>query len=152
MILDLLKYIHGRLLSLNNSKFFAGIIMIILNIGSKYITIKLSKTQESYLRNTLARQVLIFAIAWMGTKDIYLSLVLTAIFVVLSDYLLNEKSRMCMIPKKWIRLQLAIDTDRDGIINEQEINQAISVLEKAKRVRERQAQFKFMNDFDNNNY
>ena len=152
MILDLLKFIHGRLLSLNNSKFFAGIIMIILNIGSKYITIKLSKTQESYLRNTLARQVLIFAIAWMGTKDIYLSLVLTAIFVVLSDYLLNEKSRMCMIPKKWIRLQLAIDTDRDGIINEQEINQAISVLEKAKRVRERQAQFKFMNDFDNNNY
>ena len=152
MILDLLKFIHGKLLSLNNSKFFAGIIMIILNIGSKYISIKLSKTQESYLRNTLARQVLIFAIAWMGTKDIYLSLVLTAIFVVLSDYLLNEKSRMCMIPKKWIRLQLAIDTDRDGIINEQEINQAISVLEKAKRVRERQAQFKFMNDFDNNNY
>ena len=152
MILDLLKYIHGRLLSLNNSKFFAGIIMIILNIGSKYITIKLSKTQESYLRNTFARQVLIFAIAWMGTKDIYLSLALTAIFVILSDYLLNEKSRMCMIPKKWIRLQLAIDTDRDGIINEQEINQAISVLEKAKRVRERQAQFKFMNDFDNNNF
>ena len=152
MILDLLKFIHGRLLSLNNSKFFAGIIMIILNIGSKYITIKLSKTQESYLRNTFARQVLIFAIAWMGTKDIYLSLALTAIFVILSDYLLNEKSRMCMIPKKWIRLQLAIDMDRDGIINEREINQAISVLEKAKRVRERQAQFKFMNDFDNNNY
>lgn len=152
MILDLLKFIHGRLLSLNNSKFFAGIIMIILNIGSKYITIKLSKTQESYLRNTFARQVLIFAVAWMGTKDIYLSLALTAIFVILSDYLLNEKSRMCIIPKKWIRLQLAIDTDRDGIINEQEINQAINVLEKAKRVRERQAQFKFMNDFDNNNF
>ena len=27
---------------LNNSKFFAGLVMILLNIGSKYITIKIS--------------------------------------------------------------------------------------------------------------
>ena len=33
------KMIH----SINNSKFFAGLVMIMLNIGSKYITIKLSK-------------------------------------------------------------------------------------------------------------
>ena len=28
--------------SLNNNKFFAGLVMIMLNIGSKYITIELS--------------------------------------------------------------------------------------------------------------
>ena len=31
---------------LNNSKFFAGLVMILLNIGSKYITIKISKSQK----------------------------------------------------------------------------------------------------------
>ena len=46
--------------NINTSKFFAGFVMIMLNIGSKYITIKLSKSQESYLRNTIARQLLIF--------------------------------------------------------------------------------------------
>ena len=38
--------IRENLASLNNSKFFAGLVMIMLNIGSKYITIELSKTQE----------------------------------------------------------------------------------------------------------
>ena len=51
---------------LNNSKFFSGVVMILLNIGSKYITIELSKSQEAYLRNSLGRQLLIFAICMDG--------------------------------------------------------------------------------------
>ena len=51
---------------LNNSKFFAGLVMIMLNIGSKYVTIELSKSQEAYLKNSVGRQLLIFAISWMG--------------------------------------------------------------------------------------
>ena len=50
---------------LNNSKFFAGLVMIMLNIGSKYITIELSKSQEAYLKNSVGRQILIFAISWI---------------------------------------------------------------------------------------
>ena len=53
--------------SLNNSKFFAGIVMIMLNIGSKYITIKLSKSQEAYLRNSIGHQILVFAIQSFGS-------------------------------------------------------------------------------------
>ena len=62
--------------SVNNSKFFAGFIMIMLNIGSKYVVIKLSKSQEQYLRNTIGRQLLIFSIAWMGTRDIFTALII----------------------------------------------------------------------------
>ena len=50
----MLKTLFGYLHSLNNSRFFAGLVMIMLNVGSKYITIELSKSQEQYLRNTLA--------------------------------------------------------------------------------------------------
>ena len=39
MLDKLLKYLSY----LNNSKFFAGLVMIMLNIGSKYITVELSK-------------------------------------------------------------------------------------------------------------
>ena len=53
---------------LNNSKFFAGLVMIMLNIGSKYVTIELSKSQEAYLKNSVGRQLLIFAISWMGSR------------------------------------------------------------------------------------
>ena len=75
--------------SLNNSKFFAGLVMIMLNIGSKYITIKLSKSQEQYLQNTVARQMLIFAIIWMGTRDALLSIGMTAAFMFLTDHFFN---------------------------------------------------------------
>ena len=82
---------------LNNSKFFAGLVMIMLNIGSKYITIELSKSQEAYLKNSVGRQILIFAISWMGSRDILIALALTAIFTVLTDHLFNEESPMCCL-------------------------------------------------------
>ena len=82
----------GLFSSLNNSKFFAGLVMIMLNIGSKYITIGLSKSQEQYLRNSAGRQMLIFAISWMGSRDIVIALILTAVFTILTDHLFNENS------------------------------------------------------------
>ena len=81
--------IRENLASLNNSKFFAGLVMIMLNIGSKYITIELSKTQEEYLKNHVARQILIFSIL-MGTRDILMSLALTAIFIVMTEFYLMK--------------------------------------------------------------
>lgn len=125
--------IMKALYSLNNSTFFAGLMMMFMNIGSKYITIELSKTQEQYLRNSLARQFLIFAIAWFGTRDIIVSLILTAVFVVLADYLLNENSDFCVLPERWKALYTMVDTNNNGVVSEQEINQAIQVLEKAKQ-------------------
>ena len=72
--------------------------MIMLNIGSKYITIKLSKSQEAYLRNTIARQMLIFSIIWMGTRDVLVSIGMTAAFSILTTHLFNEESSFCIIP------------------------------------------------------
>ena len=61
--------IHNNVQSINKSKLFAGLIIITLNIASKFVTIKLSKTVESYLKNTFSKQILVFAIAWMGTRN-----------------------------------------------------------------------------------
>jgi hypothetical protein len=54
--------------NINTSKFFAGFVMIMLNIGSKYITIKLSKSQEAYLRNTIARHLLFSQAIYLMNK------------------------------------------------------------------------------------
>ena len=131
-ISTLLKSLHNSVNTLNKSKLFAGIVMIMLNVGSKYITIKLSHTQEMYLHNTLARQILIFSIAFIGSKDIYYAITITAAFVFLSDYLLNEESRLCVLPKRLQVLKKSIDINKDGIISENELDHAISVLSKAK--------------------
>ena len=98
---DSFNYIHEHILFLNNSKFFAGIIMILLNIGSKFITIQFSKSTEEYLKMNVTKQILVFSMAWMGTRDIYTALVLTAVFTILSDHLFNEESPYCVVPEKY---------------------------------------------------
>jgi hypothetical protein len=128
----MLKKFHNGLMSLNNSKVFAGIIMILMNVGSKYITVKFSKSQEAYLRNYVGREILIFAVCWMGTKDIYMSIVLTASFFVLTQHLFNEESPYCVLPQRYRELHKLVDTDGDGEISQKEISEAVQILKKAK--------------------
>ena len=124
---------------INDSKFMAGVSMLMLSIGSKYISVGLSESQEAYLTTSLARQLLIFSVAFIGTKDIITSLILTVIFIVFADYIFNEKSSLCLLPKSMKKIKKQIDIDQDGIISEKELNDAINVLTKAKNKKKEQA-------------
>ncbi len=143
----MLKHIKYTLHYLNNSKFFAGLVMIMLNIGSKYITIKLSKSQEQYLRNTIARQLLIFSIIWMGTKDILISLAMTAVFVVMTDHLFNERSHYCIIPQALRKYEDALDVNDDGHVTPEEVENAQRVLEKVKKRQQRRNHLRMLENF-----
>ena len=140
IVYNSLDFIHNHIMFLNNSKFFAGIVMILLNVGSKFIAIQFSRSTEEYLKLNITKQILVFAMAWMGTRDIYTALILTAVFTVLSDHLFNEESPYCIVPKKFRVLAKVIDTNNNGLISEQEISEAISILEKARRENESKKQ------------
>jgi hypothetical protein len=146
---NMFEYIHNHILFLNNSKFFAGVIMILLNIGSKFISVQFSKSTEEYLKMNVTKQILVFSMAWMGTRDIYTALVLTAVFTILSDHLFNEESPYCIVPEKYKVLNKLVDTNNDGIISEQEITSAIAILEKAKKEKAKKEQQKSFLTFNN---
>ena len=122
--------------SVNENKFFIGVLMLVLNIFSKYVEIKLTKTQQAYFKNKFIRQLFIFAVVWSGTRDIYISILITAACVLLADHLFNEESRFCVIPQYWSdKMKQAIDTDGDGKLSDQEIEHAIEILQRAKQDR-----------------
>lgn len=127
------SWIIQNIKSLNSSRFFAGIIMLLLNIGSKYIKITLTDTQKKILEHSYARQILVFAISWMGTRDIFKALVLTGIFHLLSAHLLHEESPYCVIPAQFRKFEKLIDTDNSGVISPEEVDRAIKILEKARK-------------------
>ena len=131
---------HNIIKNLDNSKLFAGIIMILLNVGSKFIAIQFSKSTEEYMKMNISKQLLVFSMAWMGTREIYPSLMLTAAFVILSEHLFNEESDYCIVPHKYRILNKLIDTNNDGIVSETELNDAIKVLERSKKEKQRNAQ------------
>jgi hypothetical protein len=142
------SYFNHHVMYLNNSKFFAGVIMILLNVGSKFITIQFSKSTEEYMKYTLSKQILVFAMAWMGTRDIYTALGLTAVFTILSEHLFNEESHLCIVPHNYRVLHKLLDTNNDNIVSETEITSAIAILEKAKKEKQRTVQKEAFSKFN----
>jgi len=149
ILYETVAFAHNHIMFLNNSKFFAGIVMILLNVGSKFIAIQFSKSTEEYLKMNVTKQLLVFAMAWMGTRDIYTSLVLTAVFTILSEHIFNEESPYCCVPHKYRILSKLVDANDDGNVTETEINDAIAVLEKAKRDKNKMNQRKMFTLYGN---
>lgn len=133
MINSIYDNIKSYTKSVDNSKYFAGIMMIVLNIGSKYITIRLSKSQETYFQSAVARQILLFSIIWIGTRDLIISLIISAVFIILTDHLFNEQSKLCILPESLKIFEDILDENDDGNITQIELENAKRILEKAKR-------------------
>ena len=121
--------INKAVSSLNSSTFFAGIMMICLNIGSRYIQINLDESTESYIKYALTKEILVFTISWMATRNIYHALVLTAVFVVLADFALNEKSRYCILPKNFIKSRKLGEYTNNKVITEKETFQRQIIIQ-----------------------
>jgi hypothetical protein len=128
---NIFSYLNNQVNVLNNSKIFAGLMIIILNIASRFVNIKLSKSMESYLKHTFSKQILVFAIAWMGTREIYVALFITFIFTLCFEYLFNENSAFCCLPESFKEYHIELMENAD--VTDEEIAKAKEVLEKAKK-------------------
>jgi hypothetical protein len=148
----MLNIINNSINSLNSSTFFAGIMMICLNIGSRYIQLNLDESTESYIKYALTKEIMVFTISWMATRNIYMSLGLTAVFIVLADFIMNEKSKYCLLPKKFIRSRRMNELVDNKILSEKEINDALEVLEKAKVQKFKQNQLNYLESYNLNKF
>jgi hypothetical protein len=70
---------------LNNNKLFLGIMLIVLNIGSRHLVDEFSTSEEEYSRNLVLRRIAVFAVCFVGTRDIIVSLILTAAFIIIAS-------------------------------------------------------------------
>ena len=85
--------------TLNGSKYFSGILMILMNLGSKYVGLELSEFQDEFLSKKLIRRIIVFCIFFIATRDIIISVVLTAIFIIFIGGVLNDNSKFSLIKK-----------------------------------------------------
>jgi hypothetical protein len=70
---------------LNNHKLFLGIMLILVNVGSRHFIDELSEDPKVYERNLLLRRIAIFAVCFVGTRDLVYSLLLTAGFIIIAS-------------------------------------------------------------------
>ncbi len=88
MVLDQVNNVAGFL---NQNTFFAGIMLLLLNVGSRFIVHEFSGDDKEYRENILIRRLCVFAVCFVGTKDVLVSIILTAAFVILAGGLFRGK-------------------------------------------------------------
>ena len=146
MFNKLLKSARKTLKPLSENKFLLGIVLLLINIGSKYIELNLTKNQEDLIRNYIGREILIFSMVFLGTRDVVTAILMTAAFVVLSSHLFHEESNFCILPSKIKQISKEIDSNKDGHISDDELNQAIKALHKMKESKKRENNNNFMTE------
>jgi len=143
------NFLHNNIMLVNSSQVFSGIMIIMMNLGSKYVTIELSKSSAEYLKLSVTRQIMIFVLAWMGSRNIYVALGLTAVLIVLTDHLFNDESSLCIVPHEYRVLKDVIDTNKDGIVSKEELDNAMAILAKASKEKQMQQQKDALMTFQN---
>ena len=105
---EMIQYIHSNIMAMNQSKIFAGLV--------------------------ISRDILVFAMAWMGTRDIYTALFMTFVFSICANFIFNEESRFCCLPKSFIthHTEAMENPPEKPQITEQQITDAIALLSKVK--------------------
>jgi hypothetical protein len=127
-------YLHNQIQAVNDSKIFTGLMILTLNVVSRFVNINLSKSMESYLKYTVSRQLLVFSIAWMGTRDIYIAMFITLGFIIFSEYLFNEDSALCILSedfRDYHSTLLENNKTNEDKVSDDDIKKAKAVLEKA---------------------
>jgi len=114
--------------TINKNNIVYGFVMIFLSVASKYVDFGFTASQEKILKKFIAREVIIFAIIFSGTRDIIISLAVTITISLIFKYFFDEKSPYCVLSDRLIDI---LDEDGSGIISEEEQEKAIQILQKA---------------------
>jgi hypothetical protein len=129
----------------NNSKILAGLCIILMNLGSRYVISDLGIIHNKILSSELFKKLIIFAIFFVATRDIMISFMLTISYVLIIDGILHEKRKFCIIPKEYIK-------DVQMQISEQEYNKAKDIILKyeSKKVTSETNQENLINSVNSN--
>ena len=77
---------------MNMNPYLLGIAYITLNLGSRFFVMSVSPGQEAFLQNVLFRPLLLFAIMFIGTRNLIVAFWMTLLILLALYFLLNENS------------------------------------------------------------
>ena len=84
-----LDYLKLRTEELSENKIFIGIVMIMVNIGARFIIEELSDEHREIIKSPYVRKLIIFCSVFMATRDIFVAIVVTIIFAILMNEILK---------------------------------------------------------------
>lgn len=86
--------------TLNTNPFFIGIMMLLLNLGGRFLGMEISKNQERFMQQPWIRRFFIFTVLFVATRNILAAFFLTIIILIFLSFLFNENSDLYLGPKE----------------------------------------------------
>lgn len=86
--------IDALLNALNTNPYFIGVMMLLLNLGGRFLGMEMSKNQEKFFQQVWVRRFFIFTVLFIATRNILIALFLTIIVLLVLAYLFNENSSL----------------------------------------------------------
>jgi hypothetical protein len=80
----------------NTNPYFIGLMMLVLNLGGRFISLEVTKKQEQFLQLPWVRRILIFTVLFVATRNIWVAFWTTVAVVLFLGYLFNENSALCI--------------------------------------------------------
>tara|TARA_B100000035_G_C20829553_1_gene478054 strand:- start:227 stop:595 length:369 start_codon:yes stop_codon:yes gene_type:complete len=78
---------------LNENKYFIGVMMILVNLGARFIIDELGDDIRSLISDKIIRKIFIFCAVFMATRDVLTSFILTVVFVIIiNEFFGKEES------------------------------------------------------------
>lgn len=108
--------------NLNNSTLFAGLLTLILNMGGRNTSFVLNKKQQQLFSQPWMKYILIFAVFFMSTRNIFLAFGFSILFYLVMNHFLNDESPYCIIPDKFQEIAEKLDTNGDGKVSLNELS------------------------------
>ena len=80
--------------SLNTNPYFIGLMMLLLNLGGRFLQMEISKGQEQFFQQTWTRRFFIFTVLFVATRNFFVALFMSIVILLLLGYLFNENSQL----------------------------------------------------------
>ena len=90
------------ILGINSNPYFIGTMMLLLNLGGRFIAMEMTKGQEQFFQNIWVRRLLLFTVVFVGTRNVIVAFWMSLIIILLLGYLFNENSDLCIFGKSLI--------------------------------------------------
>lgn len=91
--MNIIDYLQLRFDELSENKLFIGLLMVLVNIGARFIIEELPEQHLQIVKSDEFRKIVIFASVFMATRDIVIAIVVTCIFVVLINEVLGTTEK-----------------------------------------------------------
>ena len=80
--------------AINSSRLFNGISTLGMHIGGRFISSEIPKNVDTVFNKPFFRRIFIFLIMFIAFRDVKWAILITLIFILAFNYILNSKSRM----------------------------------------------------------